>query len=106
MTEAIEVTTFRLTPGVTVSDFIKANADVDAWLVQQTGFQWRRICQREDGYIVDVLLWANINDGKRAAAAIMTELAHSPVHAAIDQNTVNWSIARQKHEITQSSPMK
>jgi hypothetical protein len=103
MTNAIEVTTFRLSAGVTMDDFLNANADVDAWLAQQPGFKWRRICEREDGYIVDVLLWAAAEDGRRAASAIMTELAHSPVHAAIDQSTVDWSISTQRSRVTMAT---
>lgn len=84
MTQAVEITTFRLAPHVTVSDFIAANTDVDAWLKLQPGFIWRRICEREDGHVVDMLLWACAQDARRAAAGIVTELADSPVHAAID----------------------
>ena len=103
LTEAVETTTFRLAHGVTMKDFIAANADVDAWLRRQPGFIWRRICQCEDSSVVDVLLWASVADGENAAAGVVTEMAASPVHAAIDQSTVNWSVAACKHAVAAGS---
>jgi len=97
--QAIEVTTFRLTSGLTVADFILANIDVDAWLLKQTGFVSRRIAEREDGVIVDTLIWASVRDGEDGAARLMTELGDSPVHAAIDQRTVDWTVSPIHHAI-------
>lgn len=94
MTEAVEITTFRLADGVDMEGFIAANADINAWLKTQPGFLSRRICQREDGIVVDMLIWASAQDGHRAADGIMIEMAASPVHVAIDQATVDWSIAK------------
>jgi hypothetical protein len=99
MTEAMEITTFHLSKGVTINVFVVANADVDAWLKQQRGFIMRRISQRPDGLVTDMLLWASAKDGERAASAIVTELASSPVHAAINQSTVNWSVANCWHRV-------
>jgi hypothetical protein len=97
MPHAIEITTFRLSSGLNIDDFIGANTDIDAWLEVQPGFISRHICEREDGFIVDMLVWESIEAGHRAAAGVTTEMAASPVHAAIDQSTVNWSIATVVH---------
>ena len=91
--EAIEITTFRLARGLTVEDFIAANADIDEWLRRQPGFRSRRVAQASDGSIVDMLLWDSVVNGTDAAERIMNEMGHSPVHAAIDQQSVVWSIA-------------
>lgn len=99
MAEAMEITTFRLSAGVTMQDFIAANVEVDAWLMQQAGFILRRISQRADGVVTDMLLWKSVQDGQRAASGIVTELAHSPVHAAIDQSTVDWSVSVCRHRV-------
>ncbi|MET0969401.1 MAG: hypothetical protein ABWY18_09400 [Tardiphaga sp.] len=99
MTEAVEVTTFRLAAGLTMRGFIKANEDIDAWLIDQPGFVSRRICQRADGTVVDVLVWASAKAGRKAAAGVVTEMAHSPVHAAIDQSTVSWSVSPVRHAL-------
>jgi hypothetical protein len=57
MTEAIEITTFRLVAGRTAKDFVAANADINEWLKRQPGFQSRRIAELDDGSIVDMLIW-------------------------------------------------
>jgi hypothetical protein len=103
MSRAIEITTFRLSSGLTINDFIAANADIDAWLAIQPGFVSRHICEREDGEIVDMLVWGSAEAGHRAAHGVTTEMAASPVHAAIDQSTVNWSIATVHHALGRGS---
>lgn len=99
MPHAIEITTFRLNDGLTTADFIVANADIDPWLQAQPGFLSRHICEREDGSVVDMLIWASAEAGHRAAAGVTTEMANSPVHAAIDQATVEWTISTVHHSI-------
>ena len=98
MTEAIEVTTFKLN-GQSCKEFVAANADIDAWLKRQPGFRSRRIAERDDGTIVDVLIWDSAEDGHKAASGVMTEMGHSPVHAMIDQSTVEWTVAPVRHRI-------
>ena len=98
MTEAIEVTTFRLN-GQSCQEFVAANAGIDAWLKRQPGFRSRRIAERNDGTIVDVLIWATEADGRKAASGIMTEMGHSPVHAMIDQRSVDWTVAPIRHSV-------
>lgn len=99
MHEAMEITTFQLAKGITIKDFIAANADVDVWLKQQPGFILRRICEGRDGWVIDMLLWKSARQGQRAAAGIMTELSDSPVHATIDQATVDWTIQTCRHRL-------
>jgi hypothetical protein len=97
MPSAIEITTFRLSSGLTIDEFITTNADINAWLQIQPGFVSRHICERDDGEVVDMLVWESAEAGHRAAIGVTTEMAASPVHAAIDQSTVNWSIATAHH---------
>jgi hypothetical protein len=97
--EAIEITTFRLTGELTIADFIGANTDVDAWLLAQPGFISRRIAQRSDGVVIDMLIWASANAGEDAAERLMSELADSAVHGAIDQATVSWTVSPVRHRI-------
>jgi hypothetical protein len=93
MTEAIELTTFRLVGSCSVDEFIVANADINAWLNLQPGFRSRRICVLDDGSIVDMLIWDTAEQGSDAAGRIMHETGDSPVHALIDQRSVVWRIA-------------
>ena len=99
MPQAVEITTFRLTSGLSIDDFIAANADIDLWLRNQPGFVSRHICERDDGFVVDMLIWESADAGHRAAGGVTTEMAASPVHAAIDQPTVNWTIAVVRHSL-------
>jgi hypothetical protein len=99
MSEAMEITTFRLVKGMTIKDFITANADVDAWLLKQPGFILRRIAESGDGWVTDMLLWRSASAARRAASGIMTELSGSPVHAAIDHSTVVWTVQACRHRL-------
>lgn len=99
----LETTTFKLEKGKTYSDFITANADVDAWLKKQPGFQSRHIAQRLDGTIIDALIWDSEQDGRNAMHRLMSELADSPVHEVIDQGTVSWNIYPIYHQIRQKN---
>jgi hypothetical protein len=97
--EAMELTTFKLSPGLTLADFLAANTDVDAWLLEQPGFITRRIAQRADGAVIDMLIWASARHGEDAAGRLMDELAASPVHATIDQGTVSWTVSPIHHRL-------
>lgn len=99
MPEALEITTFRLAAGLTGADFIRANADIDDYLRRQRGFRWRRILEDRDGTIIDLVAWASVADGRRSARGIMTEMAASPVHAAIDQSTVEFRLVPVLHHL-------
>lgn len=99
MIEAIEITTFQLVRNKTLSDFVAANADVDAWLLQQKGFRSRRIAQGTDGVVVDMLIWTTVDAAHHAARKLMSELRNSPVHAVIDQGTVNWQVSTVGHTL-------
>lgn len=92
MTEVLEMTTFRLVPGLTGADFIDANDDINDYLRRQPGFRWRRITEDHDGTITDIVAWDSATDARRSAAGIMTEMAESPVHATIDHATVDFRI--------------
>jgi hypothetical protein len=97
---AIEITTFRLVDGLDVQDFIKANRGIDPWLRKQPDFVSRHICARDDGSITDIVFWENVGDGHRAASSIVSEMAGSPVHAAIDQSKFDWSVVEVAHAVT------
>jgi len=98
MTEAIEITTFKLS-NCTCEDFIDANVEVDDWLKRQPGFRSRRLAQWGDGTMVDMLIWDSASHGRVAMARMMNELGESPVHRMIDQPTVSWSVAPVRHRV-------
>lgn len=96
--EAIEVVTFRLVHGVSFADFVEANREVDAWLLRQPGFRSRRLGTQPGRYVVDVLFWDSEAEARSAMHRLMEELADSPVHSLIDQNTVTWTVAEIGHK--------
>jgi hypothetical protein len=95
----LEMTTFKLEKGKTYQDFIAANTDVDNWLKKQPGFKSRHIAQKPDGTIIDALIWNSKADGTNAMHNLMKELADSPVHDVLDQDTVSWNIYPVYHQI-------
>ncbi|MGD8166134.1 hypothetical protein ACEXOS_002835 [Herbiconiux sp. P16] len=92
MSEVLEITTLRPAPGLTADDFVAANADIHDYLRRQPGFRWRRIVQRDDGLVVDIVAYDSLADAERGAAGIMGEMSGSPVHATIDHGTVDWQL--------------
>jgi hypothetical protein len=92
MTEILEVTTLRLAPGLTPEDFVAANADINEYLKRQPGFEWRRILAREDGTILDIVAYDTIAHARAGASGITGEMGNSPVHATIDNSTVDWQL--------------
>ncbi|MEW1587187.1 hypothetical protein AB0283_17330 [Micromonospora vinacea] len=71
---------------------VDVNEDINGYLRRQPGFRWRRMVQDDDGTITDIVSWDSAADGRRSASGIMTETADSPVHATIDQATVDFRI--------------
>ena len=99
MTETLEVTTLRPAAGLSAADFITANADIDAYLKRQIGFEWRRILETEDGTIIDIVAYDNMEHARAGAAGIGGEMADSPVHATIDHSTVDWKLTTVVHHV-------
>ena len=97
-TEGIEITTFKI-KGCTFAEFIKANASIDEWLKKQPGFQSRRMAKKEDGTVVDMLIWDSVEEGTDAANRIIAETSDSKVHSLINQGTVVWNMYPVYHTI-------
>ena len=92
MTEVLEITTLRLAHGLSAADFIDANTDINNYLRRQPGFRWRRIVQRGDDTIVDIVAYDDIVRARAGAAGITGEMGDSPVHGTIDHSTVDWQL--------------
>ncbi|WP_320783601.1 hypothetical protein [Streptomyces sp. CRN 30] len=99
MAETLEVTTLRPAPGHTASDFVRANADIDAYLQRQPGFRWRKIVATDDGRVIDIVAYDTPAHARAGAAGIMGEMADSPVHGTIDHESVDWQITTPLHRL-------
>jgi hypothetical protein len=97
--EVLEITTFSLAPNVTAADFLAANADINAYLKRQPGFLWRRVAQRDDETIVDIVAYASREDAESGSRGIVGEMADSPVHATIDHATVDWQLTSTLQQV-------
>ena len=100
MAETLEITTLRPAPGHTADDFVKANADIDAYLKRQPGFLWRRIVETGDGRVIDIVAYDSLPHARAGAAGITGEMADSPVHATIDHDSVDWQLTTALHHVT------
>ncbi len=92
MTEVLEITTLRLAHGLSSADFIDANTDINAYLSRQPGFRWRRIVQRDDRTILDIVAYDDLARAEVSAAGIAGEMGDSPVHDTIDHSSVDWQL--------------
>jgi hypothetical protein len=99
MTETLEVTTLRPAPGLSTADFVTANADIDEYLKRQPGFRWRRILETADGTIIDIVAYDSMAHARAGASGISGEMASSPVHATIDQSSVDWNLTSVVHGV-------
>ncbi|MFC9118909.1 hypothetical protein ACFTXO_03825 [Streptomyces sp. NPDC057067] len=100
MAETLEITTLRPAPGLSADDFVKANADIDAYLKRQPGFLWRRIVETDDARIIDIVAYDSLPHARVGAAGITGEMAGSPVHATIDHDSVDWQLTTALHHVT------
>lgn len=99
MTETLEVTTLRPAPGRTTADFVTANADIDAYLQRQPGFEWRRILETADGTVIDIVAYDSMEHARSGADGIGGEMGSSPVHATIDHSNVDWQLTTVVHRV-------
>lgn len=99
MTETLEVTTLRPAEGLTTADFVTANADIDAYLQRQPGFQWRRILETGNGTIIDIVAYESMSEARSGAAGITGEMGDSPVHDTIDHASVDWNLTTVVHRV-------
>ncbi|MEU1482803.1 hypothetical protein [Streptomyces sp. NPDC005752] len=100
MSETLEIATLRPAPGFTADDFVKANADIDAYLKRQPGFLWRRIVETDDGRVIDIVAYDSLPHARTGAAGITGEMAGPPVHATIDHDSVHWQLTTALHDVT------
>lgn len=96
--EAVEIATFKL-KGYSCEQFIAANNEIDDFLKRQPGFISRRIFQKTDRTIVDMLIWDSVKNGTESMHRLMDELSESVVHDMIDQSTVEWNINQVEHQL-------
>lgn len=86
----LETVKFRLKSGITKADFIAANEELQAWVVDQPGFKQRMLTCSEDEWL-DCVVWQDKQSAERAMQAFMTEMCSTPFIKAIDETSVEVS---------------
>ena len=89
MSATIEMVSFKLSDGVNPEIFIKANEELDSWLGQQNGFEYRALAQQEEGTWVDIVFWQTQADAQQAGEAFMGAKESQAMLACIDKSTVS-----------------
>ncbi|OUR94082.1 hypothetical protein A9Q81_14915, partial [Gammaproteobacteria bacterium 42_54_T18] len=88
MSATIEMVSFKLNDGVSPAVFIKASEELDNWVGQQSGFEYRALAQQEDGTWVDIVFWQSQAHAQQAGDAFMTAKESQNMMACIDKNSV------------------
>ncbi len=76
MSDTIELVRFRLQPGKTAADWLKANEKIDEWMKAQPGFRFRSISETDEGEWWDLVYWASMEAALAAGEKFMPELGH------------------------------
>lgn len=91
---AVELTSFLLVKNKTLDDFIAATQDIHVWLSKRAGFRNRNTFQDDSGRVYDLVFWDKESQCINSMHKLMEEFGDSPVHALINQRTVNWCVTQ------------
>ncbi len=81
MSATIEMVSFKLNDGVSPQVFIKASEELDSWVAQQNGFEYRALAQQEE-------FWQSQAEALQAGEAFMTAKESQNLMACIDKSSV------------------
>ncbi|MCP8882684.1 hypothetical protein NIM87_04170 [Devosia sp. XJ19-1] len=82
-----ELVTFRLS-GADRDAFIAANAQVNHWVRQQTGFVSRTLSEGADGEWTDIVIWSSAEDAEAAAAQMNQDMDRFEAMAMIEPSSI------------------
>lgn len=94
MSDTIELVRFRLQPGLTSADWLKANEKINDWMKAQPGFRFRSVSETDDGEWWDLVYWDNLEAAEAAGQKFGAEMM--PVCAPLvapDSVVISRSIA-------------
>ncbi len=77
MSDTIELVRFRLQPGKTAADWLKANEKINTWMKAQPGFRFRSLSETDDGEWWDMVYWASMDAALAAGEKFMPELGET-----------------------------
>jgi hypothetical protein len=65
---------------------------MDEWFAEHPGFISRSIAERPDGSVLDIVLWATMDDAEAAFAHLINVIEELPFYRMIDLSTLDWSL--------------
>jgi hypothetical protein len=80
----IEIVIFKLVPGSSEADFLKAVETTNLFLSKQPGFLVRRLSRGDDGRYMDHVEWTSLAEAKAAAESSMNQPQLMPFLNMID----------------------
>jgi hypothetical protein len=93
MSDTIELVRFRLQPGKTAADWLKADEKINAWAKRQAGFRFRSLSETDDGEWLDICYWADAEAADAASARFREEMM-SVCEPLVAQDSVTMSRSR------------
>jgi len=100
MSDTIELVRFRLQPGKTAADWLKASEKISDWMKVQSGFQFRSVSETDDGEWWDLVYWASMDAARAAAEHFMRDLGEVIAPLVVRDSVV---IARSKAHVMQQA---
>ncbi len=98
MSDTIELVRFRLQPGKTAADWLKANEKINEWMKAQPGFQFRSVSETDDGEWWDLVYWASRETALAAGEKFMREVGDACMPLVAPGSVV---ISRSKAHVMQ-----
>lgn len=74
MSDTIELVRFRLQPGKTSADWLKANEKINDWIMRQPGFHFRSLSETDDGEWMDLVYWESLEAAEAAGQKFGAEM--------------------------------
>ncbi len=70
-TTVIEMVTYKLLPGATMEQLATTHEKLNAFVLAQAGFCYRSLSQDQDGTLIDLCFWRDMDTAKAASEAFM-----------------------------------
>ncbi len=98
MSDVIELVRFRLQPGKTAGEWLKANEKITDWMKAQSGFQFHSVSETEDGEWWDLVYWASMETAVAAGEKFMRDLGEVIAPLVVRESVV---ISRSRAHVMQ-----
>jgi len=74
MSDTIDLVRFRLQPGKTSAEWLKANEKINDWMTRQPGFRFHSVSETDDGEWWDLVYWEDFAAAEAAGKKFEVEM--------------------------------